>query len=77
MARLSDSAVKVLEVIIDELEKDLRVIPTEFGLQYLEEKSSVRAQSIGMMFDDHLKKPLEKHGYTAKKCGSPRVIMIS
>ncbi len=64
------------EVILKEIEQGLRVPPTEIYLKYLEEKSRVRSQNIGMAFDPYIAKSLLKKGVKARKCGSPVVIQF-
>lgn len=68
---LSDDGAKIVEVILNEIKQGMRTLPTEFSLKYLEEKSSVRPQNIGMAFTPYIDKPLSHNGIKAKKCGTP------
>jgi hypothetical protein len=68
---LSDDGAKIVQIIFDEIEQGLRVLPIEISLKSLEEKSRVRAQNIGMAFSPYIEEPLLAKGIIAKKCGSP------
>lgn len=73
---LSDDGAKVVREILKELNDGIRVLPTEISLKDLEERTRVRAQSIGMAFDDYIYKPLLNKGIVARKCGTPVRIQL-
>lgn len=74
---LSDDAVKVVRLILDELNSGTRTLPTEISLGHIERMTGVSAQNIGMAFDDSIKTVLEASGFHAVKIGTPRRIRIS
>ncbi len=73
---LSDDGAKIVKIIINELDQGLRKMPTEISLKYLEEKTRIRPQNIGMAFDFYIEKPLFAHGVIATKCGNPVRIQL-
>ena len=74
---LSEDGARVVEIILNELERGIRSTPAEFRLSYLAKRIGTHATSIGSAFEDYIKNPLAKNGYKAEKCGNPRVIKIS
>lgn len=75
--RLSAGGLKVVSLIIQLRDKKLISLPCEVSLQYLEERTGVRAQSIGMAYDDYIKKNLENNDIISEKCGTPRILKLS
>ncbi len=75
--RLSDEGAKIVKIILEELEKGFRVLPAEFSLKDLEERSRVRPQNIGMAFYDYIAPPLLKKGIKAEKRGKPVAIRLT
>ena len=73
---LSDDGAKIVQFIINELGQGIRIEPSEISLKYLEEKTHVRPQNIGMAFDPYINKPLLKNGIIAIKCGTPVRIQL-
>ncbi|MEQ1639020.1 MAG: hypothetical protein ABL903_20350 [Methylococcales bacterium] len=73
---LSDDGAKVVQLILNELDTGLRVLPTEISLKDLESKSHVRAQNIGMAFNPYIDAPLLAKGIEARKCGTPVRIQL-
>lgn len=74
---LSDDTVKVVRLILDELNSGVRTLPGEISLKYIEQNTGVRVQNIGMAFEDSIKRALENKGLLAVKVGTPRRIRIS
>lgn len=74
---LSDDGAKIVRVILLELEKGFRTLPTEIALQELEKKSQVRPQNIGMAFSPYIDQPLLEKGIEARKCGTPMRIQLN
>jgi len=72
--RLSVVGIKVVKAILEMVDGGLVPHSPEIPLKYLEEVTGCRVQSIGMAFDDYIKKPLEEKGIKARKCGTPVVI---
>lgn len=73
---LSDDGAKIVRVILLDIEKGFRALPTEISLQDLEKKSQVRPQNIGMAFSTYIDKPLLEKGIKATKCGTPMRIQL-
>ena len=74
---LSDDAVKVVRLILDELNSGIRTLPAEVSLKHIEQMTGVRVQNIGSAFEGSIKKALEASGLHAVKIGTPRRIRIS
>lgn len=73
---LSDDGAEIVRIILHDLEKGFRTLPTEISLQELEKKSQVRPQNIGMAFSLYIDQPLLKKGIEARKCGVPVRIQL-
>lgn len=73
---LSDDGAKIVRIILIDLEKGFRTLPTEVSLKDLEKKSQVRPQNIGMAFSPYIDQPLLEKGIKATKCGTPVRIQL-
>ena len=74
---LSDDGAVVASHIIEEIEAASRCVPGEISLRYIEGKTGVRVQNIGMAYDPYIRRPLEQRGISSRKVGSPVRIELS
>lgn len=67
---LCDDGSRVVEFILDDVRRGIRLLPAEFSLKDLEKAVGVRPQNIGMAFVDYIERPLQEQGYRATKIGN-------